>query len=163
MPDGDGDVKQGGSLDPTTVQLVLKETKELVRSLEGTGVRRVKVKAGALEIDVERRLASGQGVVTTSVATDGAQAASGVGAGLMPVLAPLVGVFYRAGTPGAKPFVEPGDMVERGQQIAIVEAMKTMNEVTSDYRGRVKEILVENGQPVQFEQRLMLIDVSGSS
>jgi acetyl-CoA carboxylase biotin carboxyl carrier protein len=163
MPDGDGDVKQGGSLDPTTVQLVLKETKELVRSLEGTGVRRVKVKAGALEIDVERRLASGQGVVTTSAATDGAQAASGVGAGLMPVLAPLVGVFYRAGTPGAKPFVEPGDMVERGQQIAIVEAMKTMNEVTSDYRGRVKEILVENGQPVQFEQRLMLIDVSGSS
>ena len=163
MPDGDGGMKQRADLDPTTVQLVLKETKDLVRSLEGTGVRRVKVKAGALEIDVERRLSASDGAVAASAATGGAAAASGVGAGIMPVLAPLVGVFYRSGSPGAKPFVEPGDMVERGQQIAIVEAMKTMNEVTSDYRGRVKEILVENGQPVQFEQRLMLIDISGTS
>jgi acetyl-CoA carboxylase biotin carboxyl carrier protein len=161
MPDGDGEMKPRGELDHSTVQLVLKETKDLVRSLEGTGIRRVKVKAGALEIEVERRHAGGQAVVTAGAAGDPASA--GVGAGIMPVLAPLVGVFYRASSPGSKPFVEPGDIVERGQQIAIVEAMKTMNEVTSDYRGRVSEILVENGQPVQFEQRLMLIDISGTS
>jgi acetyl-CoA carboxylase biotin carboxyl carrier protein len=161
LPDDDN---EGSGLNPATVQLVLKETKDFVRSLEGTGIRRVKVKAGDLEIEVERRQPVAGGAIATAgtaAVTDGA--ASGVATGMMPVLAPLVGVFYRSGSPGAKPFVEVGDIVERGQQIAIVEAMKMMNEVTSDYRGRVAEILVENAQPVQFEQRLMLIDVSGSS
>jgi acetyl-CoA carboxylase biotin carboxyl carrier protein len=152
-------------LDPSTVQLVIKETKDLVRSLEGTGIRRVKVKTGALEIEVERRPSDGSrpGAVIGASAGSETGAAAGVAAGAMPVLAPLVGVFYRSSSPGVKPFVEPGDIVERGQQVAIVEAMKTMNEVVSDYRGRVTEILVENGQPVQFEQRLMLIDVSGTA
>ncbi len=155
--------RDGSGLNPATVQQVLKETKDFVRSLEGTGIRRVKVKAGDLEIEVERRQpgAGGAIVAGTAAATDGA--ATGAAPGMMPVLAPLVGVFYRAGSPGAKPFVEVGDVVERGQQIAIVEAMKMMNEVTSDYRGRVTEILVDDAQAVQFEQRLMLIDVSGSS
>ena len=55
-----------------------------------------------------------------------------------------------------------GDTVERGQTVGIVEAMKVMNEVTSDFRGRVVEILVENGEAVQYEQRLMLVDTGGS-
>ena len=78
-----------------------------------------------------------------------------------PVVAPLVGVFYRAASPGAKPFVEVGDTVERGQKVGIVEAMKMMNEVTSDFRGTVAEIVVQNGDTVQYEQTLMLIDVTG--
>jgi acetyl-CoA carboxylase biotin carboxyl carrier protein len=79
----------------------------------------------------------------------------------MPVVSPLVGVFYTAASPGAKAFVQVGDRVERGQVVGIVEAMKVMNEVASDYRGVVKEILVSNGDAVQYEARLMLIDTSG--
>jgi acetyl-CoA carboxylase biotin carboxyl carrier protein len=92
----------------------------------------------------------------------GAPAAAAAAPGTMPVVAPLVGVFYRSGSPGAKPFVEVGDTVERGQVVGIVEAMKVMNEVTSDYRGTVAEILVENGEAVQYEQPLMRIDVGGA-
>jgi acetyl-CoA carboxylase biotin carboxyl carrier protein len=76
----------------------------------------------------------------------------------IPVLAPLVGTFYGAAQPGAKPFVEPGDAVESGQTVCIVEAMKLMNEVAANEQGRVAEILVENGQWVEFEQVLMYLE-----
>ena len=78
------------------------------------------------------------------------------------MLAPLVGTFYRAGQPGAKPFVEVGDVVEAGQTVCIVEAMKLMNEVVAGEAGRVAEILVENGEPVEFEQVLMYLEPSRS-
>lgn len=152
----------GHQPDAATIQLVVKETKDLVRSLEGTGTSRVTIRSGALSIEVERT-----GVVVTAAPAAGAPAAASAGAaapaaGLMPVVAPLVGVFYRSGTPGAKPFVDVGDTVERGQQVGIVEAMKVMNEVLCDYRGVVKELLVDNGEAVQYEQQLMLIDISGA-
>jgi acetyl-CoA carboxylase biotin carboxyl carrier protein len=83
-------------------------------------------------------------------------------AGLVPIVSPLVGVFFRATSPGAKPLVQVGDTVERGQKVGIVEAMKVMNDVTSDCRGVVTEILVEDATPVIYEQRLMLVDSAGS-
>src|SRR5207253_9531332 len=70
---------------------------------------------------------------------------------------PMVGTFYRAATPGAKAFVEVGDTVQVGDSLCIIEAMKLMNEIESDKSGVVKQILVENGQPVEFGQPLMLI------
>jgi acetyl-CoA carboxylase biotin carboxyl carrier protein len=166
-PVSDSEKEEGSQnrLDASTVQLVLKETKDLIRSLEGTDTRRVKVQAGALQIEVDRRpgalprVAAGPGV--PAAASAGAPAEAPAAAGLIPIVAPLVGVFYRAPSPGAQPFVEVGDTVERGQKVGIVEAMKLMNEVTSDYRGVVSEILVENGETVQYEQRLMLIDTTG--
>ncbi len=74
------------------------------------------------------------------------------------IIAPLVGVFYRAPAPGAPPFVNEGDLVEVGQTLCIIEAMKLMNELKSDIRGRIKKILVENGQPVEYGQKLFLIE-----
>ena len=74
------------------------------------------------------------------------------------VPSPMVGTAYRAAGPGAKPFVEVGDEVRSGQTILIVEAMKHMNEVTSPRSGRVVEILVEDGQPVEFGEPLMIIE-----
>jgi acetyl-CoA carboxylase biotin carboxyl carrier protein len=73
------------------------------------------------------------------------------------VKSPMVGTFYRAATPGAKPFVEVGDPVALGDPICIIEAMKLMNEIESDKAGVVKDILVENGQPVEFGQPLVVI------
>jgi acetyl-CoA carboxylase biotin carboxyl carrier protein len=76
----------------------------------------------------------------------------------IPVLAPLVGTFYGAAQPGAKPFVEVGTSVELGQTVCIVEAMKMMNEVAAGEGGKVAEILVENGDWVEFEQVLMYLE-----
>jgi acetyl-CoA carboxylase biotin carboxyl carrier protein len=76
----------------------------------------------------------------------------------VPVLAPLVGTFYGAAQPGAKPFVEVGSSVEPGQTVCIVEAMKMMNEVAAGEGGKVAEIAVENGEWVEFEQVLMYLE-----
>ena len=76
----------------------------------------------------------------------------------VPVLAPLVGTFYGSAQPGAKPFVEVGTNVELGQTVCIVEAMKMMNEVAAGEGGKVAEILVENGDWVEFEQVLMYLE-----
>ena len=69
----------------------------------------------------------------------------------------MVGTFYRAGAPGSKAFVEVGDTVQVGDPLCIIEAMKLMNEIESDKTGVVKQILVENGQPVEFGQPLVVI------
>jgi acetyl-CoA carboxylase biotin carboxyl carrier protein len=74
------------------------------------------------------------------------------------VPSPMVGTAYRAPEPGAKPFVDVGDTVEAGQTILIVEAMKHMNEVAAPRAGRVVEILVEDGQPVEYGEPLMIIE-----
>ena len=76
----------------------------------------------------------------------------------IPVLAPLVGTFYRSAQPGAKPFAEVGEVVEAGKAVCIVEAMKMMNEVVAGETGKVAEIAVENGDWVEFEQVLMYLE-----
>ncbi|MSQ52754.1 MAG: acetyl-CoA carboxylase biotin carboxyl carrier protein [Betaproteobacteria bacterium] len=73
------------------------------------------------------------------------------------VKAPMVGTFYRCATPGGKPFIEIGDTVQKAQPICIIEAMKLMNEIESDRAGVVKAILIENGQPVEYGEPLVVI------
>lgn len=73
------------------------------------------------------------------------------------VKSPMVGTFYRASAPGAAPFVEIGSAVKQGETICIIEAMKLLNEIETDASGVIKEILVENGQPVEFGQPLFII------
>ncbi len=73
------------------------------------------------------------------------------------VKSPMVGTFYRSASPDAKSFVEIGDAVKAGQTICIIEAMKLMNEIETDKDGVVKAILVENGQPVEYGEPLMII------
>ncbi|WP_448583890.1 acetyl-CoA carboxylase biotin carboxyl carrier protein [Thermocrinis sp.] len=76
------------------------------------------------------------------------------------IRSPLVGTFYRAPSPGAPPFVEVGDIVSPGQVLCIIEALKVMNEIESDVRGKVVKILVENGETVEYNQPLFLIDTN---
>jgi len=75
------------------------------------------------------------------------------------VQTPMVGTFYRKPSPEAPPFVEEGDTVRKGQPLCIIEAMKMMNELEAEVAGRVIRILCENGQPVEYEQPLMVIEV----
>ena len=99
-------------------------------------------------------------------ATSPASAAASAGAPVTPdeegtelaiVKSPIVGTFYRAPEPGAKNFVDVGDAVKKGQVLCIIEAMKLMNEIDSEYDGEVVNIYVENGQAVQYGERLFAI------
>lgn len=75
-----------------------------------------------------------------------------------PITSPMVGTFYKASSPDAKPFVEIGSVVKEGQVVCIIEAMKLMNEIEADATGKVVEICVEDGQPVEFGQVLMYVE-----
>ncbi|HBC46907.1 MAG TPA: acetyl-CoA carboxylase, biotin carboxyl carrier protein [candidate division Zixibacteria bacterium] len=77
---------------------------------------------------------------------------------LIEVKSPMVGTFYKAPAPDAKPYVEIGQMIKPGQVVCIIEAMKLMNEIEAETSGRIVEVLVENAKPVQFGQPLFLIE-----
>jgi len=79
---------------------------------------------------------------------------------LTEITAPMVGTFYRAAAPGEEPFVEVGNNIKVGQTICILEAMKLMNEIESEFNAEIVEILVENGTPVEFGQVLMRVKQS---
>lgn len=73
------------------------------------------------------------------------------------ITSPMVGTFYRASSPGAEPFTEVGKVISEGQVVCIIEAMKLMNEIESEVSGKIIEICVEDGQPVEFGQTLMIV------
>ena len=92
-------------------------------------------------------------------AADAPAATAAVGTGnQVAITSPMVGTFYRAPAPDADPYVEVGDQVTVGQTVCIVEAMKLMNEIESEVKGRVVKILVENAQPVEYGQKLFLVE-----
>jgi len=169
--------------DAELLQSVWAEARDLVKKLEGSTVQRFAVQAGDCKIEIERGMptappaaidSNGMQPITTPIAAGAgpgpgvapeARAASGVFSAIgaevdnrVPVLAPLVGTFYRSSGPDAKPFCEVGDVVEAGQVVCIVEAMKLMNEVTAPEKGKVAEIAVENGDPVEFDQVLVYLE-----
>lgn len=91
------------------------------------------------------------------------EAAPAPPANLLPIKSPMVGTFYRAPAPDADPYVEENSTVEVGQTVCIVEAMKLMNEIESDVRGRIARILVENAQPVEYGQVLFLVEAESAA
>ena len=82
-------------------------------------------------------------------------------ANLLEVKSPMVGTFYGAPEPGAKPYVSPGARIQKGQILCIIEAMKIMNEIESEYSGVVREVLIEDAHPVEYGQVLFRIDPNG--
>ncbi|WP_440103945.1 acetyl-CoA carboxylase biotin carboxyl carrier protein [Streptosporangium sp. H16] len=126
----------------------------------GSGVRRVRLQAGDSSVELEWpeavvAVADGP-VAVLPAALQPAWAVPGID-DAHHVCAPTVGTFYQAPEPGAPPFVGVGDTVEKGQQIGIVEAMKLMNPIEADLPGRVVEILVLDGTPVEYGQPLFAI------
>jgi acetyl-CoA carboxylase biotin carboxyl carrier protein len=148
--------------DMDLIRSVWEEARDLVKRLEGSSVERFSVQAGETKIEIERRARMGvSGAVAADIAAVSPEADGSAADGRHPIVAPLVGTFYRAPEPGAKPFVEEGDVVDEGQSVAIVEAMKLMNQVSADQGGRVVEVLVKDGDWVEFEQVLMYLEPIG--
>jgi acetyl-CoA carboxylase biotin carboxyl carrier protein len=93
-----------------------------------------------------------------AVAAPAAAAPAAASPNMMEIRSPIVGTFYRAPAPDAAPFVQVGSDVQPGTVLCIVEAMKLMNEIESDVTGKVTRVMVENGQPVEYDQVLFLIE-----
>jgi acetyl-CoA carboxylase biotin carboxyl carrier protein len=151
----------GGSQDQDFVRVVWEEARDLIKRLEGSTVQRFSVEARGTKIEIERAA----GTVVPLAAAPAAGAPRGetsveaaVEDGRVQVIAPLVGTFYRSPGPGAKAFVEEGDTVDEGQTVAIVEAMKLMNQVKCEQGGKVAEIVAKDGDWVEFEQVLMYLE-----
>ena len=135
-----------------------KLIKELVDNLKEFGLTELEYQEGQTKIKVSKAskaieqskssavVSPNKAVLNTSDTTDGIR-----------VKSPIIGTAYLAPEPGAKKFVNVGDKVKKGQTIMIVEAMKTMNHVPSTSNGEVKKVLVEDGQPVEFGQTLVLL------
>jgi len=152
--------------DKELIRSVWDEARDLVKRLEGTTVHKFKVEAGEYKIEIERG-APASAPATIAVQPPAASAAAAPAAAddvaaapdsRHAIVAPLVGTFYRAPQPGAKPFVEEGDVVDEGQTVGIVEAMKLMNEVKADRSGKVAEFAAAEGEWVEFEQVLVYLE-----
>ena len=162
----------------------IKEIKELVKMLDGTDVseftyesegNRVVIKKGlspqliqqvnpALTIPVQNNplfMQTPQPAALPSIPVT-ATPAETRGDGLAPnqvlISAPMVGTFYRAPGPEADPYAQVGQVVEAGQVVCIIEAMKLMNEIESEWRGKIIEVLAENAQPVEYGQPLFVLE-----
>jgi acetyl-CoA carboxylase biotin carboxyl carrier protein len=152
----------------------LRKLKTLIELVETSGIAELEIQEGEERVRITRSVPPGAAATTTTVqlplganlvAPLGAAPGAGAAASAAPseeaeghlVKSPMVGTFYRAASPGAKSFVEVGDAVQAGDTLCIIEAMKLMNEIESDKTGVVKQILVENGQPVEFGQPLVVI------
>ena len=149
----------------------LTEVRQLIRLVQRTGIGELEVSSGdrTVRIAAQSCFPANTGLPPAAVYTPALERLAVAAAGTAPsapqgtenlavITSPMVGTFYRAPAPDADPYVELGDMVEVGQTVCIVEAMKLMNEIESEHRGRVVKILVENAQPVEFGQKLFLIE-----
>lgn len=153
----------------------LRKLKTLIDLVADSGISEIEVTEGEDKVRIVKHapglLQPGGGQSTPAAAAVPAalaapSAAAPAGAGMpaaaeepkgQVVKSPMVGTFYRSSTPGAKPYVELGQVVKEGETLCIIEAMKLLNEIESEFAGTVKEILVENGQPVEYGQPLIVI------
>jgi acetyl-CoA carboxylase biotin carboxyl carrier protein len=148
----------------------LRKLKTLIELVETSGIGELEIQEGEERVRITRAVApASHGLMSDTVSVVAtAPAAATPAVAQVPVAptepeghlvkSPMVGTFYRSGSPGAKPFVEVGDTVQVGDPLCIIEAMKLMNEIESDHSGVVKQILAENGQPVEFGQPLVVIE-----
>ena len=134
-------------------ELEITEGEERVRIARGGAVSVTPLAAGAAPVAAAPAGAAGPAAVPPPATPAGAEAAT---EGHV-VKSPMVGTFYRAPSPDAKPFVDVGSTVKAGETICVLEAMKLMNEIEADASGTIKAILVENGQPVEYGQALFII------
>jgi acetyl-CoA carboxylase biotin carboxyl carrier protein len=154
--------------------LDIRKVKKLIELLEESGIAEIEIKEGEEAVRISR-MPTGQVIshMAPQYAPAPMAAAPALAAPVAPVApaapaarnskehvvaAPMVGTFYGAASPGAKPFVEIGTEVKEGQVLCIIEAMKMMNQIESDKAGKVTAIMATNGDPVEFGQPLFVIE-----
>jgi len=149
----------------------IRKVKKLIELLEESGVAEIEIKEGEESVRISRAsppapmMAAPAPMPAPAAAAPAPAAAPAVeeaagGSGLPEghvVKSPMVGTFYRAPSPGATPFVEVGQQVNAGDTLCIIEAMKLLNQIEADKAGTIKAILVENGQPVEYDEPLFVI------
>ena len=152
----------------TLIDLVSESSISELEITEADGkVRIVKAMAPAAVPAMEMPPLPAAAVATPAATTAAGVAAApapGPGAAAVPpdadkvVKSPMVGTFYRAASPGAKPFIDVGDVVKQGSPVCIIEAMKIMNEIESEVAGTIAKVLCENGQAVEYGQPLFILE-----
>ncbi|HXY76432.1 MAG TPA: acetyl-CoA carboxylase biotin carboxyl carrier protein [Steroidobacteraceae bacterium] len=157
----------------------IRKIKKLIELLEESGIAEIEIKEGEEAVRISRMPSGGaavaHGVVSplapgaaaahaAPAATSAAPSAPAESAPAKPkpsehvITAPMVGTFYAAPSPGAKPFVEIGDEIKVGQVLCVIEAMKMMNQIEADKAGRITSIMARNGDPVEFGQPLFVVE-----
>ena len=152
----------------------IRKVKKLIELLEESGVAEIEIKEGEESVRISRQSLASQAMMAAPAAFAPpppipaiAPAAIAEAPAAEPaaetieghaIKSPMVGTFYRAPSPGASSFVEVGQTVSAGDTLCIIEAMKLLNQIEADKAGTVKAILVENGQPVEYDQPLFIID-----
>ena len=147
----------------------LRKLKTLIDLVQNSGISELEISEGEEKIRIAKHPAASTATTVMMAASAGGLPAGSPQATVAAVPAapaepeghvvksPMVGTFYRSGTPGAPSFVEIGQSVKQGDTLCIIEAMKLMNEIEADASGTLKAVLVENGQPVEYGQPLFLI------
>ena len=146
-----------------------KHIQELIDLLKKNNLTELELEREGLRIRVRYEI--GVKSITTTVADQGTAGSTSVSqplaaagtqtedtTGMITIVSPIVGTFYRSPSPDADPYVEEGDYVKKGQVLCIVEAMKLMNEIESEVNGRITKILAESTKPVEYGQALFLVD-----
>ena len=151
----------------------IRKVKKLIELLEESGINEIEIHEGEESVRISRNngatttvmtapaVAAAPAPIAAPVAAPAPAAEASSGEPTLSghvVRAPMVGTFYRAPSPGAKPFVDVGTTVKAGETLCIIEAMKMLNQIESDVDGLVKEILIENGQPIEYDQPLFVIE-----
>jgi len=144
----------------------IRKVKKLIELLEESNIAEIEIHEGEESVRISRASTVAPAVIAAPIGAPTTPAAAATAAA--PVAAkepeghiirsPMVGTFYRAPSPGAKPFVVEGQSVSSGETLCIIEAMKILNQIESDKTGKIVEILVENGQPVEYNEPLFVID-----
>jgi acetyl-CoA carboxylase biotin carboxyl carrier protein len=151
----------------------IRKVKKLIELLDESGVAEIEIKEGEESVRISRYSQLAQPIMAPASYAPPppvAAAPASTPADVSPaetaaesieghaIKSPMVGTFYRAPSPGATPFVEVGQSVNAGDTLCIIEAMKLLNQIEADRAGKIKAILVENGQPVEYDQPLFIID-----
>ncbi len=147
----------------------IRKVKKLIELLEESDVAEIEIHEGEESVRISRNSSTAAVAIPMQAAAAPAPAAPATAAGTPAaepaaaepeghiIRSPMVGTFYRSPSPTSKPFVEEGASVSAGETLCIIEAMKILNQIESDKSGKVTQILVENGQPVEYNQPLFVI------
>ncbi len=148
----------------------IKEIKEMLALMNENSLVELEIEKDGMRIRLKKGTSAGEQQYNTPIVIERSNVSAPAQRESVPVAAekpvsktveikaPMVGTFYRAPAPEAPPYVEVGQTIEPGQVVCIIEAMKLMNEIKSEIRGKVVEILVDNAEPVEFGQSMFIIE-----